>query len=285
MFDFSYTDDDVKQLRKQMLMQQPGSAPQSATRPVQRTVSPPSNRRSIPRSPGSSSASSSSLSDIESQQPPPRKQTSDLFSDSALSDDTTNDQQDADGEVDDADEDDDVFFRESVGLPSKSSSSQRPGSRSITTGRKPSKGRSKATTVESSSSSSDEEGDQPLASRLAAASAASNGRTIPGKRTSKMPGGHAGKKAKKAHHTVAGTAPAHFGPGEGGERIKASGARPMLDSALVCFNSHLGGATGGMTNGNIKLKVEDKMDEGQLSRLAAGVAVDPATATAPKVSH
>jgi hypothetical protein len=82
--------------------------------------------------------------------------------------------------------------------------------------------------------SSDEEGDKPLASRLpASSSGAGNGRSVPGKRSGKL-AGHAGKKAKKSHHaTVAGTAPAHFGPGDSGERVKHNGTRFIYHHSLV----------------------------------------------------
>ncbi|KAF6763071.1 histone acetyltransferase NGF-1 [Ephemerocybe angulata] len=205
LFDFRYTDEDVKSLRKQMII--PGTKSASSTSSAQHAHSSP-DHHSIPRTLSDSPTSStSSLSDIESHQPPAKRRRASGSVSSSLSD--------ADGRVH---------------------------------------------TVESSSSSSDEEGDKPLASRLAASSSTGNGRSVPGKRTSKAPG-HAGKKAKKSHHTsTAGTAPAHFGPGE---------------SAI----------NGKLVNGNVKVKTEDKMDEGQLSRLAAGVAVDSTPARTEKISN
>jgi len=88
----------------------------------------------------------------------------------------------------------------------------------------------------------DEEEDQPLAARMTMAS-----RSVPGKRSGKQP---PGKKSKKSH------------AGANGIDISTNDDRPT--------NGRLNGINGHET----RVKMEDKMDEGQLSRLTAGVPVD-----------
>ncbi|EPT05008.1 hypothetical protein FOMPIDRAFT_1045676 [Fomitopsis schrenkii] len=110
----------------------------------------------------------------------------------------------------------------------------------------------------SSSSSDDDEEERPLAARktapapATAAEAASSSRPTGQKRSGKQP---SNKKAK----TQARTAPVTMVPPTEAQKVDMT--RPT-DGA----------------NGEPKVKVEDKMDEGQLMRLATGVTVD---ATAP----
>lgn len=88
----------------------------------------------------------------------------------------------------------------------------------------------------------DEDGDEPLASQIG---------------PSRHP--HPGHRAKKGHKTQAGTAPASKPPPTG--------------LALAEMN-------GQITHGEPRIKLEDKMDEGQLNRLATGVTVDTDTVSA-----
>ena len=88
----------------------------------------------------------------------------------------------------------------------------------------------------------DEDGDEPLLSQIG-------------------PSRHqlAGHRAKKGHKTQAGTAPASIPPPTG--------------LALAEMN-------GQITHEEPRIKLEDKMDEGQLNRLATGVTVDTDTVAA-----
>lgn len=90
----------------------------------------------------------------------------------------------------------------------------------------------------------DEEEDRPLAARITAGS-----RSVPGKRSGKQA---PGKKSKKSHTVQNGAESSDHEP------------RPP--------------ATNGWTNGinghETRIKVEEKMDEGQLTRLTAGVPMD-----------
>jgi histone acetyltransferase len=70
---------------------------------------------------------------------------------------------------------------------------------------------------------------------------------------------HSSRRAKKGHKTQAGTAPASKPPPTG--------------LALAEMN-------GQITYEELRIKVEDKMDEGQLNRLATGVTVDTDTVSA-----
>lgn len=89
----------------------------------------------------------------------------------------------------------------------------------------------------------DEEEDRPLAARIAAGS-----RSVPGKRSGKQA---PGKKSKKSH-TV------------------QNGAEPSDQPRPPATN----GWTNGINGYEARIKVEEKMDEGQLTRLTAGVPVD-----------
>jgi len=88
----------------------------------------------------------------------------------------------------------------------------------------------------------DDDGDEPLASQIG-------------------PSRHplSGYRAGKGHKTQAGTAPASMLPPTG--------------LALAEMNGHI-------TYEGPRVKLEDKMDEGQLNRLATGVTVDTDTVTA-----
>jgi len=88
----------------------------------------------------------------------------------------------------------------------------------------------------------DEDGDEPLASQI-------------GPFRQPPPG----YRAKKGHKTQAGTAPASKPPPTG--------------LALAEMN-------GQVTHEEPRIKIEDKMDEGQLNRLATGVTVDTNTVAA-----
>ena len=88
----------------------------------------------------------------------------------------------------------------------------------------------------------DEDGDEPLASQIG---------------PSRQP--LSGHRAKKGHKTQAGTAPASKPPPTG--------------LALAEMN-------GQVTHEGPRMKVEDRMDEGQLNRLATGVTVDTDTVAA-----
>ena len=88
----------------------------------------------------------------------------------------------------------------------------------------------------------DDDGDEPLASQIG---------------PSRQP--LSGHRAKKGHKTQAGTAPASMLPPTG--------------LALAEMN-------GQITHGEPRKRAEDKMDEGQLNRLATGVTVDTDTAAA-----
>ena len=88
----------------------------------------------------------------------------------------------------------------------------------------------------------DDDGDEPLASQIG---------------PSRQP--FSGHRAKKGHKTQAGTAPASMLPPTG--------------LALAEMN-------GQITHEEPRKKVEDKMDEGQLNRLATGVTVDTDTVAA-----
>lgn len=92
----------------------------------------------------------------------------------------------------------------------------------------------------------DEEEDQPLASRMTMGT-----RSVTGKRIGK----HApGKKSKKSH-TIA-----------GGAVAVTSSSEDILSPS----NTRLNGANGHEP----RKKLEDKMDEGQLNRLTAGIPMD-----------
>ncbi|KAH9935521.1 uncharacterized protein B0H18DRAFT_976083 [Fomitopsis serialis] len=109
----------------------------------------------------------------------------------------------------------------------------------------------------SSSSSDDDEEDRPLAARKTAAAPATAGKTE-GSSTSRVTGQkRSGKQPsnKKAKKTQARTAPVSMIPPSESQKVDMT--RPA-DGA----------------NGEAKVKVEDKMDEGQLMRLATGVTVD-----------
>ena len=88
----------------------------------------------------------------------------------------------------------------------------------------------------------DDDGDEPLASQIGP--------------SRQPPSGH---RAKKGHKTQAGTAPASMLPPTG--------------LALAEMN-------GQITHEEPRKRAEDKMDEGQLNRLATGVTVDTDTAAA-----
>ena len=88
----------------------------------------------------------------------------------------------------------------------------------------------------------DEDGDEPLASQIG---------------PSRHP--YSGHPAKKGHKTQARTAPTSI--------------PPPTSFALAEMN-------GQITHGEPRIKVEDKMDEGQLNRLATGVPVDSDTVAA-----
>ncbi|KAH9839489.1 uncharacterized protein C8Q71DRAFT_703888 [Rhodofomes roseus] len=112
-----------------------------------------------------------------------------------------------------------------------------------------------------SSSSDDDEEERPLAARKTAPAPATANK-VEGSSTSRATGHkRSGKQPsnKKAKKTQARTAPVSIAPPS--EAQKADMMRPA-DGA----------------NGEMKVKVEDRMDEGQLMRLATGVTVD---ATAP----
>ncbi|TFY67927.1 hypothetical protein EVJ58_g1329 [Rhodofomes roseus] len=112
-----------------------------------------------------------------------------------------------------------------------------------------------------SSSSDDDEEERPLAARKTAPAPATANK-VEGSSTSRVTGHkRSGKQPsnKKAKKTQARTAPVSIAPPS--EAQKADMMRPA-DGA----------------NGEMKVKVEDRMDEGQLMRLATGVTVD---ATAP----
>ena len=86
----------------------------------------------------------------------------------------------------------------------------------------------------------DEEEDRPLAARMAVGV-----RSVPGKRSGKQV---PGKKSKKSHAALSGS---------------SNNNRPKANGKVNGVNGH-----------EAKVKVEDKMDETQLSRLTAGVPVD-----------
>jgi histone acetyltransferase len=88
----------------------------------------------------------------------------------------------------------------------------------------------------------DEDGDEPLASQIGL--------------SRHQPSGH---RTKKGHKTQAGTAPASIPPPTG--------------LALAEMN-------GQIAHGEPRVKIEDRMDEGQLNRLATGVTVDTDTVAA-----
>ncbi|KAG5648571.1 hypothetical protein DXG03_003182 [Asterophora parasitica] len=105
----------------------------------------------------------------------------------------------------------------------------------------------------------DDEEDRPLAARMTGKSSARSGKTsrVPAVRRSGKNGKIRGKKTKKAH-----TAPISVAP--------------LNEEEQAQMND----ATHGVVNGNVydsQVKVEDMMDEGQLTRLAAGVTVDAGT--------
>jgi histone acetyltransferase len=92
----------------------------------------------------------------------------------------------------------------------------------------------------------DEEEERPLAARIAT-------RTTGGKRSGKQ---HPGKKSKKSHTLQTG-----------------KGSTSNDDKTIPTTPSRNGRANG--INGHeARIKVEDKLDEGQLNRLAAGVPMD-----------
>ncbi|KAG5654384.1 hypothetical protein H0H81_003208 [Sphagnurus paluster] len=96
----------------------------------------------------------------------------------------------------------------------------------------------------------DDEEDKPLAARMAAKTSARSEKTSrapANKRGGKTP---RGKKAKKSH-----TSPTTVTP-------------PEVEQ------TQMNGMTNGVNGHDSKVKVEDTMDEGQLTRLAAGVTVD-----------
>jgi histone acetyltransferase len=87
----------------------------------------------------------------------------------------------------------------------------------------------------------DEEEDRPLAARITVGV-----RSVPGKRSGKQV---PGKKSKKSHAALSGA--------------PSTNNRPKTNGKVNGINGH-----------ETKVKVEDKMDENQLSRLTAGVPVD-----------
>ena len=90
----------------------------------------------------------------------------------------------------------------------------------------------------------DEEEDRPLAARITAGS-----RSVPGKRSGKQA---PGKKSKKSHTIQNGAEPSDHDP------------RPPTTN----------GWTNGINGYETRIKAEEKMDEGQLTRLTAGVPMD-----------
>ena len=90
----------------------------------------------------------------------------------------------------------------------------------------------------------DDEEDRPLAARITAGS-----RSVPGKRSGKQA---PGKKSKKSH-----TVP-------NGAESSDHESRPPTTN----------GWTNGTNGYETRIKVEEKMDEGQLTRLTAGVPMD-----------
>ena len=85
----------------------------------------------------------------------------------------------------------------------------------------------------------DDEEDRPLAARITVGA-----RSVPGKRSGKQV---PGKKSKKSHAALSGSI----------------NNRPKTNGKVNGVNGH-----------DAKIKVEDKMDENQLSRLTAGVPMD-----------
>ena len=92
----------------------------------------------------------------------------------------------------------------------------------------------------------DDDADEPLAARLTMGS-----RSVPGKRSGKQP---PGKKTKKSH-TLPGRVP---------------GSNDDNGTSLPSANGKVNGIKGLES----RIKLEEKMDEGQLSRLTAGVPID-----------
>ena len=87
----------------------------------------------------------------------------------------------------------------------------------------------------------DEDEDKPLAARITVGV-----RSVPGKRSGKQV---PGKKSKKSHAALSGSL--------------STNNRPKTNGKVNGINGH-----------EAKVKVEDKMDENQLSRLTAGVPIE-----------
>lgn len=119
---------------------------------------------------------------------------------------------------------------------------------------------SESSLSDTDSSSSEDEEEKPLAAKRAEISRGGRGK---GGGPRQRPGGKGmpGKKSK-AH-----TAPAHIAPPTEEERAE------MAPHPLNGANGH-----------QVVVKVEDKMDESQLTRLATGVTVDAGGATSANVS-
>ena len=103
----------------------------------------------------------------------------------------------------------------------------------------------------------DEEEDQPLAARMApksGANAAAAGAAKSNARSGKT----------KPGKMVGGTAPTSIAPPTGREQAEMNGATQGQKSAI---NGH-------SESEALKVKIEDKISEGQLNRLATGVTVD-----------
>lgn len=105
-----------------------------------------------------------------------------------------------------------------------------------------------------SSSSSGEEEDKPLATKRAERA---EKKSAAKRRTKGSKVGRKGGKGKSSMKSKAHTAPVSIAPPT--EKERADMARPVANGV----NGH-----------DVRVKVEDKMDEGQLTRLATGVTVD-----------
>lgn len=113
----------------------------------------------------------------------------------------------------------------------------------------------------------DDDEDQPLAARMApksGANAAAAGAAKSNARSGK----------KKPGKTVGGTAPTSMAPPTGREQAEMNGVTHGQKSA----------ANGHSESEALKVKIEDKISEGQLNRLATGVTVD-ASGTPATVSR
>ena len=91
----------------------------------------------------------------------------------------------------------------------------------------------------------DDDEDKPLAARVTVGV-----RSVPGKRSGKQV---PGKKSKKSHAALSG--------------FSSTNNRPKTNGKVNGINGH-----------ETKVKVEDKMDENQLSRLTAGVPIERTSA-------